>query len=163
MLSKNQRYQKEQISQPKKLSIYSNFKNGNETQLPLSAGCFKGQYQVSSFSQVKSFQNIIESLNSGIPIISAFRLSPNFYRNNGTILLKNASKGGQVDSHAAGHAVLLIGYMKIPKELNEGDYCIVMANSWGVGWGQGGHACISEKWFKHFRYDISFLAVNSLK
>jgi C1A family cysteine protease len=52
--------------------------------------------------------------------------------------------------------------MKIPSSLNEGKVCFITANSWGVGWGKGGHACLSEKWVKNFRFNIPFLAVEKV-
>ena len=52
--------------------------------------------------------------------------------------------------HAAGHAMLLIGYIKLPQalEAEEGRYCVVMANSWSEGWGAGGYACLTEQWME---------------
>jgi C1A family cysteine protease len=137
-------------------------KRGNETQIPLKNGCFQGQHQLKKFHEVKSLSQIINSLDRGQPVVSGFKLSPNFYRNKGVILYKDAKKSGGVDSHAAGHAILLVGYMKIPSSLNEGKVCFITANSWGVGWGKGGHACLSEKWVKNFRFNIPFLAVEKV-
>ena len=41
--------------------------------------------------------------------------------------------------------------MLLPKNLREteGKYCFLTANSWGAGWGIGGHACLSENWIKY--------------
>ena len=41
--------------------------------------------------------------------------------------------------------------MKLPSKLHktEGKFCFLTANSWGEGWGIGGHACLSENWIKH--------------
>jgi hypothetical protein len=48
---------------------------------------------------------------------------------------------------AGGHANLLIGYIKLPPSLSrEGQYCVIAANSWELGWGRGGHACLTETW-----------------
>jgi C1A family cysteine protease len=137
-------------------------KSGNETQIPLRNGCFQGEHQLKKFNQVKSLAQIIKALDRGQPVVSGFKLSPNFYKNKGVILYKDAAKSGAMNSHAAGHAILLVGYMKIPSKLNEGKVCFITANSWGVGWGRGGHACLSEKWVKSFRYNIPFLAVEKV-
>lgn len=146
-----------------KLCPYSKSpKSGNETQIPLTRGCFKGEHQLKKFNQVKSLTQIIRALDKGQPVVSGFKLSPNFYRNKGVILQKDAAKSGSMNSHSAGHAILLVGYMKIPPSLNEGKVCFITANSWGEGWGKGGHACISEKWVKNYRFNISFLAVEKV-
>ena len=137
-------------------------KRGNETQIPLRNGCFEGEHQLKKFHQVKNLAQIIKSLDRGQPVVSGFKLSPNFYKNKGVILYKDATKSGKMNSHAAGHAILLVGYMKIPVSLNEGKVCFITANSWGVGWGKGGHACLSEKWVKNFRFNIPFLAVEKV-
>jgi len=133
----------------------------NETQIPLNGGCFNGKFKVRSFQQVKNMNGIIKSLDDGSPVIAGFKLSPNFYNNNGVILSKEAN-GVSAKAHGSGHAILLVGYMKIPQTLNEGEVCFITANSWGVGWGKGGHACLSEKWVNQYRYDIPFLAVESV-
>jgi C1A family cysteine protease len=137
-------------------------KRGNETQIPLKNGCFRGEHKLKKFNQVKSLSQIVRALDRGQPVVSGFKLSPNFYRNKGVILHRDVKKSGKTDSHAAGHAILLVGYMKIPPSLNEGKVCFITANSWGVGWGKGGHACLSEKWVKNFRYNIPFLAVEKV-
>lgn len=139
-----------------------NPKVGNETQIPLKNGCFNGEHKLSKFSQVKNLNQIMKSLDRGSPVVSGFKLSPNFYKNKGVVLFKDANKSNKMDSHAAGHAILLIGYMKIPSSLNEGKVCLLTANSWGSGWGKGGHTCLSEKWVKNFRFNIPFLAVEKV-
>lgn len=68
-----------------------------------------------------------------------------------------------MDSHAQGHSILLVGLVKIPTSLNEGQYCFITANSWGEGWGQGGHSCISENWLISQRQVNPFVVVNHLK
>jgi C1A family cysteine protease len=55
--------------------------------------------------------------------------------------------------HAAGHAYLAVGYVKLPASLQraEGGSCVVVANSWSEGWGRGGYACVTEQWLaKHW-------------
>jgi hypothetical protein len=138
-------------------------RSGNETQVPLKNGCFQGRHKVTTYTKAQSLTSIISQLDKGAPVVSAFKLSPNFYSNEGVILYKDSIKKGKMNSHAAGHAVLIIGYMKIPKSLKEGNVCFITANSWGTGWGKGGHACLSEKWVNKYRFPIPFLAVNSVR
>mgnify|MGYP000710578900 CR=1 FL=1 len=142
---------------------YSKYpKSGNETQIPLKNGCFSGEHKLKKFKQVKSLKQIIAALDKGYPVVSGFKLTPNFYRNKGVVLSKDISKSKRMDSHAAGHAILFVGYMKIPTSLEEGKVCFITANSWGTGWGKGGHACLSEKWVTKYRFNIPFLAVQKV-
>ena len=135
-------------------------RSGNETQLPLQSGCFQGRHKLKRFEKVQSLREIKRSLDQGHPVVSAFKLSPNFFRNKGVVLYKDSFGKASNNPHAAGHAVLLIGHMKIPASLGEGAFCFLTANSWGTGWGKGGHACLSEKWVQKYRFSIPFLAVN---
>ncbi len=139
----------------------------NSTQTPLRSGCRRGVIKIKSFSELNSNAQIIEAIKNDRPVISAFRLSKNFYRNTGYVFYKDKNKGiAKMDAHSSGHAVLLIGYMKLPKKLHldEGRFCLITANSWGIGWGKGGHACLSERWIDKYRYDgIKFIALNSLQ
>jgi C1A family cysteine protease len=136
----------------------------NETQVPLMQGCQKGKVGIKSFYEVNSSKEIRAALYNNNPVIAAFRLSDNFFRNNGAIFLKDVKKFDSKKNHAAGHAVLLVGIMDLPKQHHqtEGKICYVLANSWGKGWGNGGHACISEKWFNQYRFNINFVAINEL-
>ena len=126
---------------------------GNETQIPLSSSCFQGFAQIKDFSFITDgrTEEIVQALNNNFPIIVGLKLSPNFYKNKGLVLMKDLSTKGKVDTHARGHALLLIGHMALPQNLHqtEGKYCFLTANSWGTGWGIGGHACLSENWIKH--------------
>ena len=75
---------------------------------------------------------------------------------------KNISKK-RMDSHAVGHALLLIGYIKLPKILNEGEVCFVTANSWGEGWGTGGTSCLTEKWLLEQRKSNPFVVLEEVE
>ena len=138
-------------------------KSGNQTQIPLPESCNKGFLKVKNFKKVSSQNEILKALNRGEPVIGGFRLAGNFYRNNGHIFIEKGLSLGK-DHHAEGHAILLVGHMKLPKKLHasQGQYCYFVANSWGEGWGKGGHACISQKWFEKYRYPMPFVAVSSV-
>ena len=106
------------------------------------------------------------ALKRNEPVVAGFKLSSNFYENNGLITLMNSRSKGKLDEHANGHAVLLIGYIKLPPALEkrgEGKLCFVTANSWGEGWGQGGYACLTEAWVRQHRIKNAFMALNSAK
>lgn len=140
--------------------------NNNTTQIPLSSGCRNGKVQVKSFRQLNSMNEVVTAIKNNHPVVSAFKLSENFYDNSGYVFYKDKTKAlTKMDSHSSGHAILLIGYMKLPKELHldEGKYCLLTANSWGIGWGKGGHACLSERWIEKYKYEgLKFISVESI-
>lgn len=135
----------------------------NETQIPLYTSCKNGQVKVTSFSYKKNLDQVIQSLMKGVPVVASIRLTPNFYQNKGLILESERNIGPSMDSHAQGHSVLLVGLVKLPESLNEGQYCFLTANSWGEGWAQGGHSCISENWLLQQRSPNPFVVVNHLQ
>lgn len=138
-------------------------KEGNQTQIPLDSRCNQGRVKVKNFSYYKTLDEVVSSIMKNKPVIASIKLTPNFYKNNGLILESESLIGDKMDSHAAGHSVLFVGIVKLPESINEGKYCFLTANSWGVGWAQGGHSCISEKWLLENRSTNPFVVVNSLK
>ncbi|MDD0853737.1 C1 family peptidase [Halobacteriovorax sp. GB3] len=136
-------------------------KSSNDTQIPLATGCQRGVAKLDSFYEVRNHDSILKALKDDHPVVSGFKLSDSFYNNDGYVFSTNQTKLAN-DSHAKGHAIVLVGYMKLPKSLEskEGRFCYLTANSWGSGWGKGGHACLSERWVDQYRYDIPFLAVS---
>ena len=137
----------------------------NTTQIPLEERCFKGVAKVDQFFKVTSSDQIVEALRRNMPVVAAFKLSSDFYQNNGHVFLSGPKGQPSVlDEHASGHALVLVGMMGLPQNLHatEGEYCLLVANSWGEGWGKGGHACLSKKWIERFRYPVDFIALKSV-
>lgn len=136
---------------------------GNDTQIPLVSSCKKGAAKIKNFSKVKRRREIQDKIRQGHPVIGGFKLSKNFYENSGYVFKEENLTLGK-DSHAKGHALLLVGVMELPAKLHasQGRFCTIVANSWGEGWGKGGHACLSDAWFDQFRYKTSFLAVEEV-
>ncbi len=137
----------------------------NVNYTPLPSICNKKKKKIERYNEVISAKDIIEELKKDRPVVAGFKLSKNFYYNKGYVFLNKKLKFKvKLDQHSAGHAVLLVGYMKLPKELHqsEGKFCFITANSWGTGWGKGGHACISEKWFHKYRFEIPFIALEKV-
>ncbi|MCP4756899.1 MAG: hypothetical protein GY866_39050 [Proteobacteria bacterium] len=120
---------------------------GNETQIPLQRGCYKGTAKTLRFSRIYN-SGLTRALTNNHPVLAAFKLSPNFYRTRGFITYADSIKKGSTDSHSAGHAILLVGYVKLPEKYHrtEGKVCYITANSWSEGWGKGGYGCLTEKW-----------------
>ena len=101
-----------------------------------------------------------------MPIVVASKLSENFFDNQGLVDWKTAAAKATRDSmHAMWHAYLLVGYMKLPQSMqaDEGRVCFIASNSWGEGWGKGGYACVTERWFKEMRFPMPFLAVTDVE
>ncbi len=138
-------------------------KNNNETQVPLSKTCSNARVKVKDYQYLENLDQVIKHLNRGKPVIASIKLSPNFYSNKGLVLSSEKNKGSSMDQHGAGHAVLIVGHIKLPKVLNEGSVCFVTANSWGEGWGVNGHACLSEKWMLEHRKTNPFVVVDALE
>ena len=138
----------------------------NETQIPLPAKCQEGVVKVENFEEVRTLSDVIEKLKQNIPVIMAAKLSENFYKNQGIVSLADADKkvGVTLDNHALGHAFLAVGVMELPEKIRpvEGSFCVVIANSWGKGWGAGGYACLTEKWLAKFRQPAPFVAVTKV-
>lgn len=138
----------------------------NETQIPLSPQCRQGVAKVVSFEEVRTLADTIEKLKQNFPVIMAAKLSPNFYKNAGLVTLSDSTKdvGIKLDGHSMGHAFLGVGVIELPEKLKvtEGSYCIVVANSWGKGWGAGGYSCLTEKWLTKFRQPAPFVAVTKI-
>jgi hypothetical protein len=138
----------------------------NETQIPLPSHCSQGTVKVMNFEDVRTIADVVEKLKQNIPVIMAAKLSENFYKNQGLITLGDADKkiGVALDRHALGHAFLAVGVMELPEKIkaSEGSFCIVIANSWGKGWGAGGYSCLTEKWLTTYRQPAPFVAVTKV-
>lgn len=137
-------------------------KKGNETQIPLNKSCQQGKVKVESIKYFHSTSEVISQLKAKNVVIASMRLTPNFYSSKAIILDQNKFMGKQMDSHASGHSMAIVGFVKLPQVLNEGRVCFVVANSWGQGWGQGGYSCISEKWMINQKQINPFVAVTDV-
>ncbi len=141
----------------------SSSKSGNETQIPLKDSCGKGEVKIGDFNYLKTLDEVMRALDSKKAVVASLKLTPNFYSSRSLMLYKDRNSGGKLDAHSSGHAVTLVGYVKLPKVLEEGSVCFIVANSWGEGWGKGGYSCISEKWILNQRQDNPFVTLSYLK
>ncbi|MGK0366962.1 MAG: hypothetical protein ACI9QD_000094 [Thermoproteota archaeon] len=144
-----------------------NSKTNNDTQIPLRSSCTsRGVVKVIDYKYLRDIDSVAKALINNRPVIASITLSENFYKNKGLVLQSEVpSTFGSKDSHAGGHSVLFVGMMKMPKALRatEGNVCFLTANSWGIGWGRGGHACLSERWVQKHRRTNPFVVLNKIK
>lgn len=136
----------------------------NETQVPLSQECRQGVVKIKNFEEITTLTDVVEKLKDDVPVIMAAKLTENFYVNKGLILLADSEKTSKRDDHALGHAFLAVGFIELPTALKpkEGDYCILVTNSWGKGWGAGGYSCLTQNWLTQYRTKAPFVAVTEL-
>lgn len=155
------------IPKEKNCPYISEPREGNETHLPLGEGCRSGVVKVEDFKEARTLAETIERLTNHEPVIMAAKLSWNFYKNEGLVTLSDSKKPSplKLDYHSMGHAFLAVGVMELPEKVHEaeGKFCILIANSWGKGWGAGGYSCLTERWLKHYRQSSPFIAVTQVR
>jgi C1A family cysteine protease len=120
----------------------------NITHLPLKESCFNGKYFLKNYTSINKVENIYEEVKNRKPTIMGFYVDDQFLVNDGLISM-GLKKGKKIEKQYA-HTVLAIGSVPLPKELHqtEGDYCHLVVNSWGSGWGIGGYSCLTKKWIE---------------
>ena len=128
-------------------------------------GCHQdGISKVVEYENFNTIDELPSFLDNNHPVVGGFTLSPGYYKTKAFLSISDDYKFGKTDSHEGGHAFNIIGYLDLPKSLHskEGKRCYIAANSWGDGWGSGGHTCISETWLKkHLRGPL--YAITSVK
>ncbi|WP_164078309.1 C1 family peptidase [Alteromonas facilis] len=130
----------------------------NETHTPLACRFVPG-IRAGKIYDGLSKPQVLEAIQSNYPVMAGMRLTDNFYEDSLVTVSNIGRYSGNTDSHAGGHALLLVGLIRLPAELNEGRFCAVTANSWGDGWGVGGFGCLTEKWLD--RNKIGYDAIAS--
>lgn len=92
-------------------------------------------------SQRLDFNGLVEALRAGRWPVLGIRVSSAFAAPGAGIVLPDGPG-------RAGHAVLLVGAARLTSALTphlvEGDRLLCVRNSWGNGWGQGGHKLVTE-------------------
>jgi C1A family cysteine protease len=138
---------------------------GNETQIPIQSSCNSGEVKVSSFYTFSKISDIKNSINKNHPVVTGLTLDDAFYTTTGFVKLDSKSSVSTRDSHAKGHALLIVGIMDLPKNLHssQGKICYIVTNSWGEGWGVGGHGCITQNWLKKHKIKNDFVALTKIK
>jgi C1A family cysteine protease len=88
--------------------------------------------KVTRYERVNNFNECIDALTNGYPVIMGFKVYTSF-------MSANVAKTGNMpypntkrERLLGGHAVLLVGYNKTKK-------VFIARNSWGTNWGDGGY------------------------
>ncbi len=139
------------IPQEQQCPYRSETVSGNQTQIPLPQNCFEGERLNISYRNLTSLDQLPGEVSKKHPVVIGVRLTPSFYQTQGLLLHSQNEVTGAMDEHAQGHALVIVGMIPLPEDVRvkEGNYCYIAANSWGEGWGIGGHACISRKWLEY--------------
>jgi hypothetical protein len=104
-------------------------------------------------TKITSPWGILGQLHQDRPVMIGVKLPDTFMQGSSLMTLKDAKSDGKGNEHSAGHAMLIVGYIRLPEsmEANEGRYCAIVANSWSDDYGVNGYTCLTEKWLHHFR------------
>lgn len=135
--------------------------DNNVTHVPLEKNCFNGKVKVKEFSKLQSFADIESEIEGNNPVIMGFYVNDNFISNNGFVTLGNDK---EKFSKAYAHTVLGIGVLPLSEEIHssEGQYCILVVNSWGNGWGIGGYSCLTERWLQKHLIENPSLSIRGV-
>lgn len=130
----------------------------NLTYTPLPQCGPQGFVTVTKYEQFLPLDKLLGELRQNRPVAAGFTLTKSYQETKGVVRARDpVNEADATGKHAGGHAMLLVGYIKLPESMRaeEGRYCAIMANSWGMGYGVGGYACLTEQWIKEnaFVYD----------
>lgn len=84
-----------------------------------------------------SIDQIIDEMNKGRPVIVLLTLSPAFYKPTPQGVIHPAAS--EVPQPERRHAVIAVGHGTV-----DGHRAILVRNSWGEGWGDGGYGWLTE-------------------
>ncbi len=92
-------------------------------------------------SHVATAASIFDAVNQGIPVVVSVRLVPGFARVQKAPHIIDPS-----GSAFGGHAVLAVGIGRRPSAAT--DDLLMIRNSWGEAWAEGGHAWLPVEYLK---------------
>ena len=136
--------------------------DNNITYSPLAACGGTGEIRAGQIRPVTTYDQLLTEIRNNRPVVVGFTLSRSYMTNRGLVRHHDkVNKSAATGRDAGGHANLLVGYVKLPPSLaQEGRYCVITANSWDLGWGRGGHACLTETWLQtHLGMAVSVASV----
>lgn len=109
-----------------------------------------GVVRAGEIRSLNSHDQLLSELSNNRPVIVGFAVSRSYDQSRGLVLHYDKVNETSASGRDAGrHANLLVGYVKLPPSMSrEGRFCVITANSWELGWGRGGHACLTETWLR---------------
>lgn len=87
----------------------------------------------------ENFDEVLCSLDEGIPILVLLYLSPSFYTAGPAGVI--APQIDEQPDYALRHAVIAVGH-----GVTKGERVVLVRNSWGRDWGEGGYAWMTESY-----------------
>ena len=130
---------------------YNPRSGATDTQTPLLGSCASGALKVERVDGWCGVSALVDLLHAGYAVPYGSPLSGNWERADWLITKADLDAGATV--HAGGHAYLFVGYRRLPDRPEEGGVCFIIKNSWGIGWGTHGYACVTLAWLRAVNFD----------
>lgn len=97
-----------------------------------------------------SFNGVVARVDGGIPVVLGLVITDAFYRPDGHGRVPDRTP----DIERGGHAVLAVGHGVDC----HGEPLLLVRNSWGLGWGQGGYAWLTRAYVDRQLHETALLA-----
>lgn len=141
--------------------------HSNITQIPLKGSCHRPgnlEVKVGEHQQLSQISQITDALEKGYPVIVGLKLDQRFYENRGMVAWKNPLSKRKMDSHSKGHAVVIVGRIDLKGPVSEeSTQCFLITNSWGEGWGLGGHSCLTRSYLQRQLLPNALISLNRIQ
>lgn len=107
-------------------------------------------YKTVMASSTLSFDGVVTAVHGGTPVVLGLVITDAFYQPDaaGRILIRTP------DIERGGHAVLAVGY---GVDSIGGEASLLIRNSWGPGWGQGGYAWLPRAYVNRQLHETALL------
>lgn len=119
-----------------------------------SCGGRRGVVGSTKIFKTRSINSVLNAIRSNQPVVLGFYVDCVYQLARGVIKANDPearakAKRVGLSCSAGGHAMLGIGYMRLPPSMaSEGRYCLIVANSWTPDWATGGYGCLTERYIQ---------------